>query len=198
MISCEDCQNKLVAFFDNEGSQADEELVWGHLRDCPGCRAFHKDMVGLRKQFVSDDFPRLSAEMRHKLMQTVQEDCLQGKHLREEKVAKNQTLLLRFPRLTYACALAGLFLIVVSMLACFVLVKESKTLKQELEVAQREIAVAQAEKQLKETQDNQQKAISELHVRVKELEGHVQRGISPRMVWLSEPPYYTPELPGKL
>jgi hypothetical protein len=131
-------------------------------------------------------------------MQIVQEDCLQGKHLREEKGANNQTLLLRFPRLTYACALAGLFLIVVSMLACFVLVKEYKTLKQELEVAQREIAVAQAEKQLKETQDNQQKAISELHVRVKELEGHVQRGISPRMAWLSEPPYYTPERPGGL
>lgn len=123
---------------------------------------------------------------------------MRGKNLRVDKGVKNQMLLLRFPRLTYACALAGLFLIVVSWLACFVLAKETKNLKQELEVAQREIAVAQAEKKLKEAQDNQQKALSELHVRVKELEGHVQRGISPRVVWQSEPPYYTPERPGGL
>jgi hypothetical protein len=198
MISCDDCQNKLVAFFDNEGSQIDEEFVWGHLRDCPECRVFHKDMVGLRKQFISDGVPRLSAEVGRELMQTVQEDCMRGKNLRGDKGVKNQTLLLRFPRLTWACSLAGLFLIVVSLFACFVLARGSKSLRKELLDARQEIAVAQVEKQLKEAQENQQKAISELHVRVKELEGHVQRGISPRTAWQSESPYYTPEHPGKL
>ncbi len=198
MISCDDCQKKIVAFFDNEGSEVDEELVWGHLRECFECRAFHKDMVGFREQFVSDDVPRLPAEVGRELMQTVQEDCLRGKSPGRDKNANRQPLLLRFPRLTWICGLAGLFLLVISWLECFVLVRKTATLRQELQIAQQEIAVAQAEKQLKETQDNQQKAISGLHVRVKKLEGHVQRGISPRMVWQSESPYYTPERPGKL
>jgi len=123
---------------------------------------------------------------------------LQSKSSPRRKIVSREPLFVRFPRLTWACGLVALFLIIISWLACFTLAKETTSLRQELQVARREVAVAQAEKQLKDAQEKQQKAISELHVRVKELEGHVQRGISPRMVWYSESPYYTPERPGEL
>ena len=198
MISCDECQKKLVAVFDNEANEADERLVWGHLKDCHQCRAFHKDMVRLRQQFVSVPVPGLPATVGQELMQVAQADSLRSKSLHRDKSVSRQPLFVRFPRLTWACSLAGLFLIVISWLACFTLAKETASIRQELQAAHQEITVAQAEKQVKEAQERQQKAISELHVRVKELEGHVQRGISPRMVWYSESPYYTPERPGEL
>jgi len=180
MISCDECQEKIVAVFDNEANEADEGTVWGHLKDCPECRAFHKDMVRLRQQFVSVPVPGLPAAVEQELMQVAQADALRSKSLSRDKGVNRQPLLLRFPRLRWACSLAGLFLIVISWLACFTLAKETASLRQELQVARQEIAVAQAEKQVKEAQERQQKAISALYFRMNELEERVDRFSSPR------------------
>ena len=180
MISCDECQEKIVAVFDNEANEADERLVWGHLKDCPECRAFHKDMVRLRQQFVSVPVPGLPAAVGQELMQVAQADALRSKSLSRDKSVNRQPLLLRFPRLRWACCLAGLFLIVISWLACFTLAKETASLRQELQVARQEIDVAQAEKQVKEAQERQQKAISALYFRMQELEKRIDRSPSPR------------------
>ena len=49
MISCDECQKKMVALFDNEGSEGDDALMSTHLKDCPECRAFREDMVRIRR-----------------------------------------------------------------------------------------------------------------------------------------------------
>jgi hypothetical protein len=180
MISCDECQKKLVAIFDNEADEADERLAWGHLKDCPGCRAFHKDMVRLRQQFVSVPVPGLLAAVGQELMQVAQADSLRSKSLRRDKGVNHQPLFVKFPRLRWACSLAGLFLIIISWLACFTLAKETASLRQELQAARQEIAVAQAEKQVKEAQERQQKAISALYFRMHELEKRIDRSPSPR------------------
>lgn len=180
MISCDECQKKLVAVFDNEANEADEGTVWGHLKDCHQCRAFHKDMVRLRQQFVSVPVPGLPAAVGQELIQVAQADSLRSKSLSRDKGVNRQPLFVRFPRLRWACSLAGLFLIVISWLACFTLAKETASLRQELQAARREVAVAQAEKQLKEAQERQQKAISALYFRMHELEERIDRSPSPR------------------
>jgi|GEM_PF-1947219 len=184
MISCEECQKKLVAIFDNEGCDGDEELTNAHLRDCPACRAFQEDMVKIRQQFVSVPVPSLSPTVAQELIPAAQADRQQSKSLRRNRNVSRQPLLLRFPRLTWACSLAGLFLIVISWLACFLLVRETASLRQELQVARREVAVAQAEKQLKEAQERQQKAISALYFRMQELEQRVDRSAPQRPAFL--------------
>jgi len=184
MISCEECQKKLVAIFDNEGCDGDEELTNAHLRDCPACRAFQEDMVKIRQQFVSVPVPSLSPTVAQELIPAAQADRQQSKSLRRNRNVSRQPLLLRFPRLTWACSLAGLFLIVISWLACSLLVRETASLRQELQVARREVAVAQAEKQLKEAQERQQKAISALYFRMQELEQRVDRSAPQRPAFL--------------
>ncbi len=180
MISCDECQKKLVAVFDNEANEADEGTVWGHLKDCHQCRAFHKDMVRLRQQFVSVPVPGLPAAVGQELIQVAQADSLRSKSLRRDKGVNRQPLFVRFPRLRWACSLAGLFLIVISWLTCFTLAKETTSLRQELQAARQEIAVARAEKQVKEAQERQQKAISALYFRMQELEKRIDRSPSPR------------------
>lgn len=125
------------------------------------------------------------------------EDLRAGR-LSREKATGCEPLLLRFPRLVWALGVAAVFLVAASCFACFVLARENRTLRQDLVLARREIAMNNRQQQIVEAQNGQQQAISELPVRVRELEGQVQRGISPQMAWLSESPYYGPERPGGL
>jgi ABC-type transport system involved in cytochrome bd biosynthesis fused ATPase/permease subunit len=135
--------------------------------------------------------PSLSPVVEKELMQVAQADSLRSKRLGRDKSISHQPLLLRFQRLTWAAGLAGLFLIVVSWLACYTLGKEVSDLKGRLEASRQELAaarydltVAQAEKQFKEDQERQQKAISALYFRMQELEEQVNRFSSPRTTFL--------------
>ena len=184
MISCDECQKKIVAVFDNEGNKEDEELVSVHLKGCSACRVFQEDMVRLRQQFVSVGVPSLSLAVEKELMQVAQADSLRSKRLGRDKSVSRQPLLLRFPRLTWAASLAGLFLIVISWLACFNLAGKVRVLRQELQIARQDIAVAQAEKQLKEDRKREQKAITALYLRMAELEERVEHFSSPRTTFL--------------
>ena len=198
MISCDECQKKLVAVFDNEANEADERLVWGHLKDCPECRAFHKDMVRLRQQLVSVPVPGLPATVRQELMQVAQADSLRSKSLRRDKGVNRQPLFVRFPRLRWACSLAGLFLIVISWLACFTLSRKVVDLRHELGLAQRDVAVARAEGRLEDARQRQQKTISTLYHRVEELEERIRGVPSASRIAYPEEPYYLPDMPDSL
>ena len=127
-----------------------------------------------------------------------QAERLQARSFSHEKGMDCESLLLRFPRLAWALGVAAVFLVGVSGLTCFVLARENRTLRQELQLARREIAMNDRQQQIADAQNGQQQVISDLHVRVKELERRVQRGISPRMIWYSESPYYAPEWPDEL
>jgi uncharacterized protein YhaN len=191
MISCEECQKKLVAVFDNEGCEGDEELTKAHLRDCPACRAFREDMVRLRQRFGSVDVPDLPRMMGEELMQVVQADFLRRENRLGGNLSQNLPLFLRFPRLAWAAGLAALFLIIVSLLACYMLTQKVSDLRGRLEASQRELAaarhdlvVAQATKKREEDRQREQKAISALYFRMQELEDRFDRFSSPRETFL--------------
>lgn len=186
MISCEQCQKKLVAIFDNEGREDDEKLTKAHLRDCPACRVFREDMIRLRQQFVSVNVPELSRTMEKELMQVVQADSLRQENRPAGNRAKNQPLLLNFPKLAWTVGLTALFLIVVSWLVCYSLAKEVSDLKsqlgssrQELAAVRQELMVAQSAMQREEDRRKEQKAISALYFRMQELEERFDRFSSP-------------------
>ena len=180
MISCDDCQRKLVAILDNEGSRDDEELTNAHLRDCSACRAFRDDMVRIRQQFAAIAVPSLPAAVEQELMQVAQSDSPRRENRRRNKEPERQPLLLRFPRLVWASGLAALFLIAASWLVSFSLAQKVEALKQELETSRRDIALAREKQQLEEAQERQQKAISALYFRMQELEQRIERSGPPR------------------
>jgi hypothetical protein len=191
MISCEECQKKLVAVFDNEGCEGDEELTKAHLRDCPACRAFREDMARLRRLFGSVDVPALPRMMGKELVQVIQADSLQRENRPGDNRAKKPPLLFRFPRLAWTAGLAALFLIIVSLLACYMLSQKVSDLRGRLEASQRQLAavrhdlvVAQATKKREEDRQKEQKAISALYFRMQELEERFNRFSSPRTTFL--------------
>jgi len=191
MISCDECQKKLVAAFDNEAGKEDEQLISSHLKDCRECRAFYQDMVRLRQQFVSVPMPSLSPAVGQELMRIAQADPLRSNRRGRDKNRSRQPLLLRFPRLIWAGGLAAALLVVSSWLACYALTKrvtdlkqQLQTSRQELAVAQQDLAVARAEKQREEDRQREQKAITALYLRMAELEERVERFSSPRTTFL--------------
>jgi len=191
MISCEQCQEKLVAIFDNESCDGNEELTNAHLKDCSVCRAFREDMVRIRKQFTSAAVPYSPNAAKKQLMQTVRADSLRRENRFDDNRSKHRRLLLRLPRAAWITGLAGLLFLVVSLLACYTLGKEVsdlrgrlETSRQELAAVRHEMAVAQAAKQLEEDRDREQKAISALYFRMRELEERFDRYSSPRTTFL--------------
>lgn len=184
MISCDECQERIVAVFDNEGGKDDEKLIDVHLKDCSECRAFREDMRRIRQQFVSVGVPGLSAEVEQELMQVVQADSRRRENRRRDKGPEHPPLLLRFPRLAWAGGLAAVFLIAASWIVSFSLARKVEALKQELETSRREITLVREKEQFEEAQDRQQKAISALYFRMQELEQRVDRSASARPAFL--------------
>ena len=191
MISCEQCQKKLVAIFDNEGCDGDEKLTNAHLKDCPACRAFREDMVRIRKRFISAAVPNLPKAVEKELMQTDQTNSLRRENRLDDNRSKHRPVLLRLPRAAWITGLAGMLLLVVSLLACYTLGREVsdlrgrlETSRQELTAVRHDMAVAQAAKQLEEDREKEQKAISALYFRMRELEERFDRYSSPRTTFL--------------
>lgn len=127
----------------------------------------------------------------------------QAEHLRSkssprQKSVSHEPLFVRFPRLTWACGLAALFLIVISWLSCFILSRKVVDLRHELELAQRDIAAARTEGRLEEARQVQQKTISTLYHRVEEIEERIPKIPSARRIFYPEEPYYLPNMPDSL
>jgi len=199
MISCDEYQKKMVAVLDNEGSEADERLLSVHLKDCHECRAFYDEMVSTRQLFSFAAAKKAAVTIGQDFMLTVEADALRSKKLSGKKDIRSRAPFWdKLPRVVWVGGLAAALLVIVSWLACYyALAREVSDLRGQLQDAQQDLAMVREEKQLDEAQEKQQEAISKLHVRVRELEGQVQRRISPLMAWRSEPPYYTPERPGE-
>ncbi len=181
MISCDEYQKKMVAVLDNEGSEEDERLLSAHLADCPECRAFYDGMVSTRQLFSIAAATKATLTIGQDFMRTVEADALRSKKLSGKKPLRSRALFWdKLPRLVCAGGLAAALLVIVSWLACYSLTKEVADLKGQLQVAQQHLAVAQAEKQLEEDREREQKAITALYLRMAELEERVDRFSSPR------------------
>ncbi|MBN2314210.1 MAG: hypothetical protein JXM79_09790 [Sedimentisphaerales bacterium] len=180
MISCDECQRRFVAVFDNEGNKDDEKLIDEHLKDCSVCRAFYEDMLRVRKQFASTDVPNIPGGVEQEVMQVVQADSQRRGTRKDEIKRPSVPLLIRFPRRAWVTGLAALVLLTASWIVSFRLAKKVEILTQELETSKREIALAREKEQLEEAQEKQQKAISALYFRMQELEERIDRSASPR------------------
>jgi len=181
MISCDEYQKKMVAVLDNEGSEEDERLLSAHLADCPECRAFYDGMVSTRQLFSIATATKATVTIGQDFMRTVEADALQSKKLSGKKHIRSRALFWdKLPRVAWAGGLAAALLIAVSWLACYSLTKEVADLKGQLQAAQQHLAVAQAEKQLEEDRQREQKAITALYLRMAELEERVDRFSLPR------------------
>jgi hypothetical protein len=106
-----------------------------------------------------------------------------------------------YRRLAWACGSVGLFLLVVALLACFILAREVVDLRHELKITQRDLALARAGQEQKQTQERQAKervAISSLQFRIQELEERFQRFSYPSVASYSEAVYDLPDRRGSL
>jgi hypothetical protein len=187
MISCDECQKKMVALFDNEGSEGHDALMSTHLKDCPECRAFRDDMVEIRRAFVSAPVPSPPAAMAQEVMSQTAAERPQTGTSHPKKTGRYQPWRRRFLRLAWASALMGLSSIVLSRLIYLNGAREVAHLRSELQVAQRDLAMFRAEKQLREveeTQEKEQRAITALYLRMGELERRLDRDYSPRTAFL--------------
>lgn len=181
MISCDEYQKKMVAVLDNEGSEEDERLLSAHLKDCPECRAFYDGMVSTRQLFSIATATKAMVTIGQDFLRTVEADALRSKKLSGKKHIRSRALFWdKLPRVVWAGGLAAALLVIVSWLACYSLTEEVADLKGQLQAAQQHLAVAQAEKQLEEDRQREQKAITALYLRMAELEERVGRFSSPR------------------
>ena len=71
MISCDECQQKIAAVFDNEANEGDENLISAHIEDCPECQSFRAEIVRIRQALVSAAVPAVSLEFQHERMQEI-------------------------------------------------------------------------------------------------------------------------------
>ena len=181
MISCDEYQKKMVAVLDNEGSEEDERLLSAHLKDCPECRAFYDGMVSTRQLFSIATATKATVTIGQDFLRTVEADALRSKKLSGKKHIRSRALFWhKLPRLAWASGLAAALLVIVSWLACYSLTREVADLKGQLQDAQQHLAVVQAEKQLEEDRQREQKAITALYLRMAELEERFNWFSSPR------------------
>ena len=183
MISCDECQQKIAAVFDNEANEGDEDLISAHIEDCPECQVFRAEIVKIRQALVSAAVPAVSLEFQHERMQGAGAAGMKKKEQGFTGIANYEHLALKFRRLAWAGGLAASFLIIVSCLACFVLAGRIHDLKQKLQVAQQDLAVVNVEKQLAEAQKRQEKNNLALYLRMQELEERFDRDQSGRPVF---------------
>ncbi len=172
MTSCNEYQAGIVAFFDNEAGDEDLRLVAGHLRDCPECRAFCLDLIGIRRTLVSASHPSLSPAVRQAVLNEVKND--QSDHSKSH--AKDRA---RFRQVGILMRWAAVLAICVLSIACFTLGRTAKDVRARLRAAEQQVAVAHEQARLAESEERQQKAISALYFRMAELEYRVNRSSRP-------------------
>ncbi len=171
MTSCDEYQTRMVALFDHEAKDDDLRLVAGHLQDCPECRAFCLELVGIRRTLASASLPSLSPAVRQEILNRTQADQSD----RGESRGRDYARFLAFGGLWRWAAI----LVIGSLsLVCFALGRTAKDLRLKLGAAEQQVAAIHEQAKLAESQERQQKAISALYFRMAELEGRVNR-VSP-------------------
>lgn len=185
MISCDDCQKKVMAVLDSEAGTEDERLVSAHLADCPKCRKFHDEMISTRQLLGIAAAARGPVTIGQDFMWTVEADALRSKKLSGQKTMRIRVLSrYKLPRVVWASGVAAAVLIVVSWLACYALAKQVADVKGRLRAAQQDLAVVRAEKRIEEDREKEQEAITALYLRMAELEERVEGFASPRTTFV--------------
>lgn len=194
MISCDECQEKMVALFDGEGTEGDEALISVHLKECPECRVFREDMVRIRQEFASAGAPSPPAAIEQKVMHWVAAEGPQGKTSRFGKALAPEPWRRRFLRLAWVGGAAAVAVVAVLAAICLILSEKVGALSHKLEIARGELALARAQQDLRQTQEVQTEertAISTLDVRIEELEQRFERFSSPNTVYRPQELYPT-------
>jgi len=168
MTSCDKYQTGIVALFDNEAKDEDLRLVAGHLQDCPECRAFCLELVGIRRVLVSASVPSLSPAARQAVLDNIKADQSD----RGESRARNCARFLHFGGLWRWAAV----LVIGSLsIVCFVLGGTARDLRLKLGAAEQQVAAIHEEAKRAASEERQRKAISALYFRMAELEERVNR-----------------------
>ncbi len=168
MTTCDEYQAGMVALFDNEAKDEDLRFVAGHLQDCPECRAFWLDLVGIRRALASAAVPGLSPAAREAVLDRVRDDQSNPGEAR----AKDRARFFRLGRLMRWAAVLAIGLLLV---LCAASSREATDLRDKLQAAEWQVALIREEGRVKEAQEKQQKAISALYFRMAELEERVNR-----------------------
>ncbi|MBM4027901.1 MAG: hypothetical protein FJ280_21255 [Planctomycetes bacterium] len=168
MTACNESQTRIVALFDNEAGDEDLRLTADHLHDCPACRAFCLDLVAIRRAGATAPLPTLSPAARQAVLDGIKAEQTAATGSRTQ----DRSGWLRFGRLERWAAL----LVIGSLLAaCLVLGRTGKDLQTRLGAAEQQVAAIHEQRQIAESQERQQKAISALYFRMAELEDRVNR-----------------------
>lgn len=168
MTPCDEYQTSIVALLDNEAGDQALRLAAGHLQDCPECRVFFRELVGLRRTLMATPFPNLSPATRQAILDEVRD----GLADRGEPDAKDEARFIRLGRLT---RWAAVLVIGVLSIACFALDRTARDLRTRLGAAEQQVAAIHEQERLAEAEERQQKAISALYFRMAELEDRVNR-----------------------
>jgi hypothetical protein len=185
MISCDDCQKKMVAVLDNESSAEDVKLVFGHLSDCAACRTIYNELISTRQLFSISAAMKEPVIIGHEFMRTVEAETQKSRKFSGEKIMRTRTLSRnKLSRVMWAGGAAAALLIVASCLACYSLSREVADVRGRLQAANQDLAVVRAEKQIEEDRQKEQKVITALYLRMAELESRVERYSSPRTTFL--------------
>lgn len=171
MATCDKSQAAIVALFDNEAGDNDLRLMAGHLQDCAECRAFCRELIGIRRALGFASPPSLSPAARQGILNRIKAGPANGGELRGGGGA-------RFLRLGGLWRWAAVLMIGSLSIACFVLSGTAKDLRLKLGAAEQQVAAIHEQERLAEAEERQQKAISALYFRMAELEGRVNR-VSP-------------------
>ncbi len=168
MISCAEHQAAMVALFDNEAGDEDLRLAAGHLRDCPECRAFSRELIGIRRTLASAPLPSPTPTVGKAVLDCVENDL---RRCGESGKARGASSLQRVTLTRWAAVLV----IGVLAITCLVLSKTAQDLKRRLGAAEQQVATIHEQRQMAEAQERQQKAISALYFRMAEIESRVNR-----------------------
>ncbi len=168
MTPCDTYQAGIVALFDNEARDEDLRLAAGHLQDCPECRAFCLDLIGIRRTLATAPVPSLSPAARQAVLDAVKAD--EPDREQHAKSAKRVWSIGRLGRWAAVLVIGSL------LMTCFVLSRTAKDLRLKLGAAEQQVAAFHEQAKLAESQERQQKAISALYFRMAELEERVNRG----------------------
>ncbi len=167
MTSCDTYQAGIVALFDNEAKDEDLRLAAGHLQDCPDCRAFCLDLIGIRRALATASVPSLPLAARQAVL-----DAIKADEPDREKRAKRVWSIQRLGRWAAVLVIGSL------LIACFVLGRTAQDLRFKLVAAERQVVTMQEQAELAKSQERQQMAISALYFRMAELEERVNRSPS--------------------
>ena len=184
MTSCDEYQARIVALFDNEASDEDLRLAAAHLQDCPACRAFCLDLIGIRRTVTTAPAPSMSPAAREAVFDGVK--ARRSRRVMDARV-KNP------PYRRAAVLVIGLLSI-----ACVVLAMTAKNLRTRLGAAEQHVAAIHEQARLAESEERQQKAISALYFRMAELEDRVNHSAWPERASLRNRAHDRTEQQGNL